>query len=71
MTAAKHRAGRTPACRRRLESSKLSTDALFIEKLRDVVALYLNPPENALALCVHEKSPCQALERTQPMLCHA
>lgn len=47
---------------------KLSTDAFFIEKLRDVVGLYLNPPDNALVLCVDEKSQCQALERTQPML---
>ena len=52
----------------RSESFKLSTDAFFIEKLRDVVGLYLNPPENALVLCVDEKSQCQALERTQPML---
>lgn len=52
----------------RVESFKLSTDALFVEKLRDVVGLYLNPPENALVLCVDEKSQCQALERTQPML---
>jgi putative transposase len=52
----------------RVESFKLSTDPLFIDKLRDVVGLYLNPPENALVLCVDEKSQCQALERTQPML---
>jgi len=52
----------------RSESFKLSTDAFFIEKLRDVVGLYLNPPENALVLSVDEKSQCQALERTQPML---
>ncbi len=52
----------------RQESFKLSTDPFFIEKLRDVVGLYLNPPDNALVLCVDEKSQCQALERTQPML---
>ncbi|WP_428421182.1 IS630 family transposase [Methylibium sp.] len=52
----------------RVESFKLSTDPFFIEKLRDVVGLYLNPPDNALVLCVDEKSQCQALERTQPML---
>jgi putative transposase len=52
----------------RTESFKLSTDGFFIEKLRDVVGLYLNPPDNALVLCVDEKSQCQALERTQPML---
>jgi putative transposase len=50
----------------RSETFKLSTDAFFIEKLRDVVGLYLNPPENALVLCVDEKSQCQALQRTQP-----
>ena len=47
---------------------KLSTDPFFIEKIRDVVGLYLNPPEHAVVLCVDEKSQCQALERTQPML---
>lgn len=52
----------------RTKNFKLSTDALFIEKLRAVVGLYLDPPENALVLCVDEKSQCQALERTQPML---
>jgi putative transposase len=52
----------------RSETFKLSTDEFFIEKLRDVVGLYLNPPDNALVLCVDEKSQCQALERTQPML---
>jgi putative transposase len=52
----------------RSASFKLSTDAFFIEKLRDVVGLYLKPPENALVLCVDEKSQTQALERTQPML---
>lgn len=52
----------------RVQSFKLSNDPFFIEKVRDVVGLYLNPPENALVLCVDEKSQCQALERTQPML---
>jgi len=52
----------------RTESFKLSTDPFFVDKLRDVVGLYLNPPENALVVCVDEKSQCQALERTQPML---
>ena len=47
---------------------KLSTDPFFVDKLRDVVGLYLNPPDNALVVCVDEKSQCQALERTQPML---
>jgi transposase len=45
---------------------KLSNDARFEEKFRDVIGLYLNPPEKALVLCCDEKSQCQALERTQP-----
>ena len=52
----------------RTRSFKLSTDPFFIEKLRDVVGLYLNPPEHALVLCVDEKSQVQAFERTQPVL---
>jgi len=47
---------------------KLSTDPLFTDKVRDIVGLYLNPPDGALVLCVDEKSQCQALERTQPSL---
>lgn len=47
---------------------KLSNDPFFVEKVRDIVGLYLDPPENALVLCVDEKSQCQALERTQPLL---
>jgi transposase len=47
---------------------KLSRDAKFLEKLSDVVGLYLNPPEKALVLCVDEKSQIQALDRTQPGL---
>lgn len=47
---------------------KLSTDPFFVEKVRDIVGLYLDPPENAMVLCVDEKSQCQALERTQPVL---
>jgi hypothetical protein len=47
---------------------KLSNGPFFVEKLRDIVGLYLNPPENAVVLCVDEKSGIQALERTQPML---
>lgn len=47
---------------------KLSTDPFFIEKVRDIVGLYLSPPENAVVLCVDEKSQIQALDRTQPML---
>ncbi len=47
---------------------KLSTDPFFIEKLVDIVGLYLSPPQHAVVLCVDEKSQCQALERSQPML---
>jgi transposase len=47
---------------------KLSSDPFFVEKVRDIVGLYLSPPENAIVLCVDEKSQIQALERTQPML---
>jgi len=52
----------------RSKSFKLSTDPFFVEKVRDIVGLYLNPPAKALVLCVDEKSQCQALERTQPVL---
>jgi putative transposase len=52
----------------RQKSFKLSTDPFFIEKLRDIVGLYLNPPDNALVLSIDEKSQIQALNRTQPML---
>lgn len=47
---------------------KLSTDPFFVDKVVDICGLYLNPPDNALVLCVDEKSQCQALERTQPIL---
>lgn len=47
---------------------KLSTDPFFIEKVRDIVGLYLNPPDKAMVLCVDEKSQIQALERSQPIL---
>jgi len=52
----------------RSESFKLSRDPLFIEKVRDIVGLYLNPPERALVLWVDEKAQIQALDRTQPLL---
>jgi transposase len=52
----------------RTETFKLSTDPLFIEKVRDIVGLYLQPPDRALVLCVDEKSQVQALDRTQPLL---
>jgi transposase len=52
----------------RTETFKLSPDPLFVEKVRDIVGLYLDPPERALVLCVDEKSQIQALDRTQPLL---
>jgi putative transposase len=52
----------------RTRSFKLSTDPFFVEKVRDVAGLYLNPPDHALVLCVDEKSQIQALNRTQPVL---
>jgi len=52
----------------RVKSFKLSRDPEFVKKLRDVVGLYLNPPDKALVLCVDEKSQIQALDRTQPAL---
>jgi transposase len=51
-----------------VETWKLSTDPMFIDKVRDVVGLYMSPPENALVLCVDEKSQIQALDRTAPCL---
>ena len=52
----------------RTETFKLSADPLFIEKVRDIVGLYLNPPDRALVLCVDEKSQIHALDRTRPLL---
>jgi transposase len=52
----------------RSETFKMSTDPWLIEKVRDIVGLYLNPPEHAIVLCVDEKSQVQALDRTQPIL---
>lgn len=52
----------------RTETFKLSSDPFFIEKVRDIVGLYLNPPARALVLCVDEKSQIQALDRTRPIL---
>ena len=52
----------------RQETFKLSTDPLFVEKVRDIVGLYLAPPLKAMVLCVDEKSQIQALDRTQPIL---
>lgn len=52
----------------RQETFKLSTDPLFVEKVRDIVGLYLEPPVRAMVLCVDEKSQIQALDRTQPIL---
>src|SRR5512138_3571090 len=52
----------------RQETFKLSTDPQFVEKVRDIVGLYMAPPTRALVLCVDEKSQIQALDRTQPIL---
>jgi transposase len=52
----------------RSETFKLSTDPQFVEKVRDIVGLYLDPPEKALVICVDEKTQIQALDRTQPLL---
>ena len=52
----------------RQETFKLSTDPLFVQKVRDIVGLYLDPPLKAMVLCVDEKSQIQALDRTQPIL---
>jgi len=52
----------------RVENFKLSKDPQFVEKVRDIVGLYMNPPDRAIVLCVDEKSQVQALNRTQPIL---
>lgn len=52
----------------RVETFKLLSDPFFVEKVRDIVGLYLNPPQHALMLCVDEKSQIQALDRTPPVL---
>ena len=52
----------------RTKTFKLSEDPLFIEKVRDIVGLYMNPPEHAIVLSIDEKSQVQALDRTQPLL---
>ena len=52
----------------RSETFKLSPDPLLVEKVRDIVGLYMNPPDHAVVLCLDEKSQIQALDRTQPLL---
>src|SRR5665647_1917517 len=52
----------------RVAHGKLSKDPLFVEKVRDIVGLYLDPPERVVVLCVDEKSQIQALDRRQPLL---
>jgi len=52
----------------RVENFKFSTDPQFVEKVRDIVGLYLNPPDRAVVVCLDEKSQVQALNRTQPIL---
>lgn len=52
----------------RQKTFKISTDPFFVEKVRDIVGLYLDPPDKAVVLCVDEKTQVQALEQTQPLL---
>src|SRR3546814_6193396 len=52
----------------RSETFKLSTDPLFVDKVQDIVGLYMSPPNRAVVLCVAEKSKIQALDREQPVL---
>ena len=52
----------------RVENFKFSKTPQFVEKVRDIVGLYINPPDHAMVLCVDEKSQVQALNRTQPIL---
>jgi transposase len=59
---------RTATCGSRSDGFKLSNDPLFVEKVHDIVGLYLNPPESAVVLSVDEKSQVQALARSQPAL---
>jgi hypothetical protein len=63
-----HRFGVRSPCSLIGQRPSSSTDPLFIEKVRDIVGLYLNPPDRALVLCVDEKAEIQALERTRPLL---
>lgn len=58
--------GKRPAAR--TDKFKLSPDPQLMEKVRDMVGLYMNPPEHAVVLCVDEKSQIQALDQTQPLL---
>jgi hypothetical protein len=59
---------RKPTAALKTDVYKISTDPFFVEKVRDIVGLYLNPPDKAVVLCVDEKTQVQALDRTQPML---
>ena len=69
MTSPCPRHGRSGGCSRGgCETFKFSTDPELEAKIRDVVGLYLNPPEKAIVLCVDEKSQVQALDRTAPVL---
>ena len=62
------RTARNPTAARKPDGYKLSNDPFFVEKVRDIVGLYLNPPDKAVVLCVDEKTQIQALDRTQPLL---
>ena len=60
--------GRSLTAARKPDGCKLSIDPLFVEKVRDIIGPYLNPPDRAMVLCVDEKTQIQALDRTQPRL---
>ena len=62
------RTARNPTAARKPDGYELSNDPFFVEKVRDIVGLYLNPPDKAVVLCVDEKTQIQALDRTQPLL---
>ena len=67
-TCSVQRIWRASACRRTVRKPSISTDPLFVDKVRDIVGLYMSPPDHALVLCVDEKSQMQALDRTQRLL---
>ena len=60
--------GRRTTAPRKPDGYKHSTDPVFVEKVRDLVGLYLNPPDKAIVLCVDEKTQIQALDRSQSLL---
>ena len=60
--------GRNPTAARKTDVYKFSADPFFVEKVHDIVGLYLNPPDKAIVLCVDEKTQIQALDRAHPLL---